>query len=81
MTDDHVASIEAWTRKKPKRIIQNQILIELILAYALPSVFLGVFAIMWTISIYPPTMSILLAIWTIALVSYLALGILRKKMK
>lgn len=81
MTDDHVANVEAWTRRKPRRIIQSQITIELILAYALPSIMAGVFTLLWFISIYPPTMSILLVTWIVAVLSYLALLIVRKKMR
>ena len=81
MTDDHVANVEAWTRRKPRRIIQSQITIELILAYALPSSMAGVFTLLWFISIYPPTMSILLVTWIVDVLSYLALLIVRKKMR
>jgi hypothetical protein len=81
MTDDHLASVEAWTRKKPRRIIQNQILIEMILAYTIPIASMTAIGILYLISIYPLTVAVILAIWSIAVISYLALCVVRKKMR
>jgi uncharacterized membrane protein len=62
-------------------MIQNQLLIELILAFALPCAMVGVFVLLWTIAMYPLTMTALFGGWIVVSSSYLALCVVRKKMR
>jgi len=72
---------DQWTRKKPRRIIQDQLVIQLLIAYACPCAVTLAVAVFWMTSIYPPTISLILILWSIAVISYLALRIIRKKMR
>jgi len=72
---------DQWTRKKPRRIIQDQLVIQLLLAYACPCAVILTTAAFWMTSIYPLTVSFILVLWSVAVISYLALYIIRKKMR
>jgi hypothetical protein len=70
MTDE-MAVAEAWLPgRKPKRQIQNQLIIMLILGEALPLAVTGSIVILYLISIFPMTVLVLLSLWAIGTVSY-----------
>jgi len=72
---DEQAQAEAWVRKKPRRIIQNQTLIQLliILSIATPIPLAGV--AFWMVFAVCPFIAIpsILASWACATVTYVAL--------
>jgi len=61
---------EAWVRKKPKRIIQNQTLIvtlAILLGYA--SILCPVL-LLWSISVFPSTVQVIVIAWGIGCIGY-----------
>jgi hypothetical protein len=76
MSEDRQAQAEAWTRKKPKRIIQNQRLIQLgiILCIAVPIPLAGV--VFWLVFVAVPHMPLILFVtWLISSALYIGLEI------
>ena len=69
---DQMAIAEAWMPgRKPKKQIQNQLLIQLILAFAPILAMTGAIGLLYTISIFPLTMPILLSLWMIGAITYI----------
>jgi flagellar biosynthesis component FlhA len=67
------AQTEAQVRKKPKRIIQNQIVILLLFMLPLPVTFVVVELIFYVEGIFPPFFLSLLVTWAIACAVYVTL--------
>jgi len=72
---DKQAQVEAWVRKKPKRIIHNQKLI--VCLYVLVSItpFCATAAIFYVVNVYPLTVMIYATIWLVSAVTYTILRI------
>ena len=70
-SEDRVAQTEAWIRKKPLRIIQNQVLIELLIAEVPVASMIGVMMIFYAVSIFPLAVSIILMLWIVASAVYI----------
>jgi len=81
MGDDVEAQVEAWLRKKPRRVIHDQNLIELILGLSPVLAAIPVMLILYATSIYPLTIGILVLVWLIATVIYIAILALRRYYK
>lgn len=75
MSEDKQARAEAWTRKKSKRIIQNQRLIQFIifLCMAVPIPLAGV--VFWLVFAVPYMPLILFVAWLICSALYVGLAI------
>jgi hypothetical protein len=69
---DEMAIAEAWMPgRKPKKQIQNQLMIMLILAEALPLTMTGTIGLLYLISIFPLTVLALLSLWLIGAITYI----------
>jgi len=69
---------EQWTRKKPKRVLHNQKVIILWLAFSLPAAFAATGLLFWLISIYPATPAVLFSLWIVAATGYCVLAMLQR---
>ena len=71
MSEDKQAQAEAWIRKKPKRIIQNQVLIVAIMcAVVVGTIPLSVVIFWLVFGVAPIVIPSILVVWAVSSVSY-----------
>jgi len=79
MGEDYDAQWEAWTRRKPKRIIHNQLVIMLLLASSVSVSGIMMWLVGLAILAFPPTVMVILVSWGIMTISYGAFLLAREK--
>jgi hypothetical protein len=77
--EDYEAQAQAWIRKKPRRIIHNQVLIQLLFVEAVIGSFLIVWFYFWLWSVVPLTGALTFGLWIVAATGYCVLAMLRRR--
>ena len=78
LSENHVGWAEAWVRKKPKRIIQNQLLIELLLAVLPISAFVGVTLMWYAVWVFPLIAMLVLSVDVVGCAIYVGFFMYRR---
>lgn len=78
MVDDEIAA-EALVRKKPRKIIHDQLIIQLLLGFA--PVIAGIITLIpfAFITVFPYTFAVIFAVWLVSATVYAAVLILRRR--
>ena len=78
LSDDHASRGEAWVRKKPKRIIQNQFLIQLLIAELPISAMVAAILVLYIIMLFPFVVMLILSLWGVSVMTYVGFFVYRR---